>query len=168
MMDIALSRITDQSIQLELNTAQLYFLFHRVFPEHKAFWWALHIEENNHAALIRSAREHFVPTGRFPTDLLSSRLRELEETNANILALTGKYQRTPPTEEDAFNAALGLEASIGEIHFQQFMDKEEGSSLHKIFQRLNRDDKNHASRIRAYMDRHGIPVREDGLSSGPG
>ena len=158
-VDLTLSRIVDESIQLELNIAKLYISFHETFPEHGDFWWALHIEENNHAALIRSVKEHFVPSGQFPSDLLSSKLNELKETNSKIALLIKRYEHQPPTEAETFNVALELEESAGEIHFQKFMDKEEDSILYKIFQKLNRDDKNHALRLRSYMDTHDLSIR---------
>ena len=61
-----------------------------------------------------------------------------------------------PSREDAFNLALKLAQSAGEIHFQQFMEKSSGSKLDLIFKRLNGDDKDHAMRILSYMKDYGI------------
>jgi len=37
------------------------------------------------------------------------------------------------------------------------MDKEANSTIDIIFKELNKDDKEHAMRIRSYMEAHGIP-----------
>ena len=92
--------------------------------------------------------------------MLASSLEELRSANSTIVELLEKHQDTPPSREDAFNLALKLEQSAGEIHFQQFMEKSSTSKLDSIFQRLNRDDKDHAIRIRSYMQDHGIKIKE--------
>ena len=55
-MDKELSRILDESIQLELNVADLYLSFCHAFAEDKDFWSHLAEEEGNHAALLRSGK----------------------------------------------------------------------------------------------------------------
>jgi len=160
-MNHMLSSILDESLQLELNVANLYRLFHQSSSEHASFWWKLHLEENNHAALVRSIKEHFEPAGKTPDSLLSSSLQKLQESNTAITSLIEKYTENTPTAEEAFNTALKLELTAGEVHYQDFMDKDQNSVLNKTFQKLNRDDKNHAARLCAYMKQHGIAIHED-------
>jgi hypothetical protein len=41
------------------------------------------------------------------------------------------------------------------------MKKEADSPTDRIFQELNKDDADHAMRIRSYMEEHGISVKLD-------
>jgi len=154
------SLLIDESIQLEHNVAKLYSIFHATFPEDADFWWQLVIEEKTHAALIRAGKESFAPIGKFPVELLSSSLQKLREANKKAVTLTRKYLDTPPSREEAFNIALEFEQSAGEIHFQHFMEKKADTQVIKIFQKLNKDDKDHAIRLRSYMEKHGIRIRK--------
>jgi len=159
-MNEEVSELIKESIQLELNVAELYLVFHHAFPDDADFWWRLFIEEKNHAALIRSVEEGFMPAGILPEELLSSSLDKIREANTAIVALIARFKTAPPSREDAFSIAHKLEESAGEIHFQSFMTKETESRIDEIFQRLNRGDKDHARRIRSYMEKHGIESQE--------
>lgn len=159
-MDTQLSQVVDASIQLELNVAELYGFFHTAFPQHEEFWWKLRLEERNHAALIRSAKEQFDPVGKFPVDLVSSQLIEITEINNKLRSLIERFNINAPSESEAFSIALLLEQSAGEAHYQKFMETDAGQEskcqLCKIFQQLNEHDKDHAERIQNYMDSQGI------------
>lgn len=157
-MNKELALVVDASIQLELNVADLYTLFHEIFPPHASFWWKLCLEENNHAAMLRAAKEQFEPIGKFPAQLFSGKLEDIVNCNNTITGLISKYEASPPSETEAFNIALELEQSAGELHYQEFM--ENASAMDKVFQRLNADDKDHAERIRDYMERRGIAFIE--------
>ena len=154
--------IIEESINIELNVSNIYLLFHNLFPDDKEFWWKLVLEEKNHAALIQSGKDHFEPLKKFPLKLLHHNLRELKDTNSNLLSLINNFKDTPPSREEAFKIALKIENSAGELHFQNFMDEEANSTTDNIFKELNRDDKEHALRIRSYMDAHGISVQSNG------
>ena len=158
-MNKELSQLFDESIQLEQNVAKLYETFHHAFPEDAHFWWELVLEEKNHASLLQSGKDRFEPLGKFPIEMLSSSIQELKSVNSEIQDIIKKYQDTIPSREDAFNIAFKLEQSAGELHFQQFMEKESESELDKIFQRLNRDDKDHAIKVRMYMNAHDINIK---------
>jgi hypothetical protein len=152
--------------------AELYLIFHRAFSEHEDFWWQLALEEKNHAGLIKTAKQHYPPTTTFPFGLISSDLEKLKYVNTKIASLVKKYHSNPPSEEEAFNVALELEKSAGEIHYQTFMDKEIDVTLinkwqyyeiNKVFKTLNRNDKDHADRILTYMNNHGIKIRKTNI-----
>ena len=157
--------LLDESIKLELNIADLYMLFYRTFAEDADFWWRLTLEEKNHAALLRSSKKHFAPIGRFPTELLSPKLQQLKDANANLDALITQYRECPPSRGAAFNTALRIERSAGEIHFQEFMEKQATSSLDRLFQQLNRGDKDHEIRIRPYMEEQAVQASECNVPS---
>lgn len=151
-----LTRLAEEAIELELNFSELYLSFHKAFPEDADFWWRLVLEEQNHAALIKSAKEFFMSLKEFPADFLPSSLETLAATNQELLALRKKHRNAPPSRKEAFQMALTLEESAGEIHLQNAMAKPPDSRILEIFQKLNRDDKDHSSRIREYMEENGI------------
>ena len=70
------------------------------------------------------------------------------------------FRNKPPSREEAFNTALRVEKSAGEIHFQRAMAKEADSDIMELFQQLNKDDMDHADRIRAYMQQQGIQIEK--------
>lgn len=161
-----LSLLFEESIKLELNAAGLYLAFCDAFPDDASFWKQLAEEERNHAALLQAGKDHFAPMGYFPEDLLSPSIRELKAANEAVAVLARKCLETPPSREDAFNAALKLEQSAGEIHFQHFMERKTSSKIDNIFQQLNDDDRDHVARLQAYMKDHGIRLLEKKSDSG--
>jgi ferritin len=151
-MDEKLLQIIDESIRLELNVSNVYRIFSSLFTEHCNFWWQLAIEEKNHAALLKSVKECFVPIKKVPVGMMSPDLKLLKDTNSKIEMLIKEYRVNPPTLENAFNIAYNLEQSAGEVHYQTFMKKIENQCVEKIFQQLNGDDRDHAQRIFSYME----------------
>ena len=57
IMSIKRKQTIDESIQLELNVAELYKIFNQEFQEDAYFWRALSEEEENHANLIKKIGE---------------------------------------------------------------------------------------------------------------
>lgn len=148
--------IMDEATKLELNVSKLYLIFSRICTEDADFWWQLSMEENNHASLLENVRET-----TFKIDLFADSQEECKQlvaANEEIVSLIKKFERTPATREQAFNIALELENSAGEIHFQHLIEKREKTPAEKVFATLNQEDNDHAERIRSYMDCHGIAV----------
>ncbi len=165
-MDEDFTSLIEESINLELNVANLYTLFYNFFPGDESFWWKLVVEEKNHAALFRSGQDIFKQSKKFskvifPKALLVKNLKELQNINTKINNLLKKFKSNPPSREEAFNTAYSLENSAAELHFQNFMDKEANSKLDTIFKQLNNDDKDHAMRIRVYMKSQDIPLQSE-------
>lgn len=157
----AFSTLIEESIKLELNVADLYLLFHKLFSEDTDFWLELSLEEKNHSALLRTGEELFLPLGKFPHRFIEDRLHALVDINSKVKSLINKYEANPPSREEAFNIALSIENSAGELHFQRFMDKKANSKIDEIFQQLNKHDKDHANRISSYMKRNGIHLQSE-------
>ena len=155
-MDRKLSQLIDESIKLELNVSKIYMFFCNTFPEDSAFWRKLALEEENHADLIKSGKGTFLLPGQFPSELLVSSVQTLCETNNKLVSLLKEYNEKPPSRESAFNIALNIEKSAGELHFQLAIETSPTSSIMEILQVLNKDCKNHANRILAYMSDKGI------------
>ncbi|NEX12941.1 MAG: rubrerythrin family protein [Prosthecochloris sp.] len=149
----------DESIALELNIARLYTLFHDLFEDDQDFWWQLAAEERNHAALLQHEKKN-TSTAIVPEHLLAKDMEALKAANKGIADLLERYSGTRPTREEAFRTAFTLENSIGEVHYQEFMDRKSDSLSDELFKQLNQEDKDHANRIKHYMKQCGIPDRE--------
>ena len=158
-MDKELSRILDESIQMELNVADLYLSFCHAFAEDKDFWSHLAEEEGNHAAMLRSGKLESLDKGHFPAKILTTNLDALIKANKEIKELVKEHKQKPPSSRvSAFEIAIKVEESTGEIDFSCFMEQVADSPALKLFRRLNRDDRDHARRIRNYMREKGIGI----------
>ncbi len=155
-MDKKLAQLIDESIKLELNVSKIYMFFCNTFPEDSEFWRKLVLEEENHADLIKSGKGTFLLPGQFPSELLVSSVQTLCETNNKLVSLLKEYNEKPPSRESAFNIALNIEKSAGELHFQLAIETSPTSSIMEVLQVLNKDCKNHANRILAYMSDKSI------------
>lgn len=157
-MDKALSRILDETIQLELNVADLYLSFGRAFSEDTEFWTELAVEEKNHAALLRSGKLQSSDKGLFSAKALTTNLEALVKVNKGIKALLEHQKKKPPSRASAFEIAIKLEESTGEIDFSCFMKQAADSLAGKFFSRVNSEDRDHALRLRNYMREKGIAI----------
>jgi len=153
--------IVRESIALELNVSEIYLLFHHLFPDDEEFWMQLVLEERNHAELLRYGLNYYEPHGRFPRKLLCSKLSLLQTVNRDLSRMIENYRSSPPSRIVAFNTALYLERSAGELHYQKFMTGEAVTAPEEVFMELNSADMDHEKRIRSYMEQNSIPVRSD-------
>ena len=161
-MNEEIRQLIEAATRVELNVAKLYRFFHYKFPEDADFWWKLSMEEENHAALLRSGEEYFLDSGDFPSELLVTSLELVTNLNTGLERILSQESEISPSREFAFNFALKIEGLAGEVHFQQAMQKTENpSEALKLFQSLNKTDKNHAGRIRSYMREKGIAITRD-------
>lgn len=152
------AEVIEQSIELELNAAGIYALFHFAFPEDAAFWWQLHLEERNHATLLRSIKETFMPISVFPEAFALPSIQQLHTANGRLRDLLATFRNHPPTRTEAFHVALEIELSAGEIHFQKFAEKQYENKIDKIFSQLIKEDKDHLQRIMRYMQERDIAM----------
>ena len=151
--------LIEEAIKLELNMAKAYLFFHHIFPEDAGFWWKIAFEEEHHAALLRSGEQYFLDAGEFPSELVGNSLEALTNFNSEIESILRQGREVHPSREFAFNLALKLVESAGEVHFQHAMhETEHPSEAIKLFQSLNERDMDHADRIRSYMRQNGIGV----------
>ena len=160
-MKLGFTDLVKGCMNLELMVSELYTVFYKNFPEDADFWWRLVLEEKNHAALFRSGVESDEIYLKFPEDLVLQEIATLDKENQILEKMIDDFNLLPPTREEAFNIALSLENEAVEIHFQQFMEGDNKSSIDKIFQELNKADIDHAKRIFSYMQEHGIAVTSE-------
>lgn len=157
LRQLNLRRLIEEAIKLELNMAKAYLSFQHGFAEDANFWSQIANEERNHAALLKIGEQYFLDAGMFPSELVDTSLESLINANNELECTFMRGKGTPPSRAFAFNFALKFEESVGEIHFQQAMQKvEHPSEAIKILQSLNEADKDHANRIRNYMRQNGI------------
>jgi len=140
--------------------ADIYKLHYDLYKQDKDFWWKLVMEEEAHAALLRSGKEHFLPANSFPEKILSSSFTKLMISNKLADEYIHRLKQQAPPREVAFSTAYHFENMVGELNFQSFMIKQADTKLEKIFQKLNQDSKDHARRILDYMIANGIKVLE--------
>lgn len=144
----------EESIQLELNLATLYTVFHDAFAEDEDFWWELAMEERGHASLLQQEKKQPQQKEFFPENLLATDLQSLIDTNTKIAQLICRYKESTPSRTDALQIAHDLEMAAGESHFQQFLDSPTSSPAANIFKQLNQEDCDHAARILEYMQKN--------------
>ena len=151
-------RILDESVSLELLVSDLYLLFSTTYPEDREFWWRMALEEKNHASLLRST-ENFMRVGVFPEEALMTSLEALQSANAQISELIRRMREAPLPKAEAYRAALQIELSAAELHYQQLMEEDSGDRVMEIIRKLGSDDKDHAERIASLMSSSGIPEK---------
>jgi hypothetical protein len=150
-MEEKFPQIIDLAIELENVVADLYMLFHEIFPEDADFWLKLFIEEKEHASLLMWSKNLLESTGEFPEELVPSDTTPLIGAINKVKACISNFSTEKSTREAAFRAALEIEESAGEIHFQEAMEKKADSTYLETLQKLNLEDRDHAQRIRTYM-----------------
>lgn len=147
--------ILDEAINIESNVADLYMDFYKRFPEDREFWRKLSIEEINHASLLETGKDIFLPLKKFPMEMLPPSLEMLFESNKKILSAIPQHNQLI-SRESAFRIALEIEQCAGEVHFQEAMEKSPCSKVLKIIQGINKEEKDHAKRIQTYMNENQI------------
>ncbi len=113
-----LLELFDESIQLETNVAELYKIFGATFPDDAFFWKRLAMEEENHVTLLQNGKDRFGPLGKVPIQMLLPSIQELKSVNSEIKDIMKRCNGMTPSREEAFNIAIELEPSAGELHFQ--------------------------------------------------
>jgi CheY-like chemotaxis protein len=154
-MQYALEQFIDEAIQLELNAAEIYYIFVAAIPEDANFWATLAWEEKNHASVLRTGKEVLIPMDKFPPEILPNVIQTIADTNRWLNSLKEKFVENKPDRETAFATAIKIESSAGEQHFQRVMENPSDSKIVKILQELCEDDLNHLSRVREYMKAGG-------------
>jgi len=156
IMNLSTKLFLKESIEIELNTGDLYQLFSVKFPIDYDFWWKIAMEEINHAALIESINDIFLTEEILPLDTIEKRTEDLQKMNQSIKERIEYFKLFPPTRPESFKFGIEIENSIGEVHFELFMRQKPNSQMSEIFQRLNGDDINHAQRIENYLKKISV------------
>jgi rubrerythrin len=149
-MNKLITRIIDESINVESNLSILYSQFGNLFSEDSEFWSQLASEEKDHASLLLRSKTLSSSSDNFPVEILSQDLETVISTNKMIeeliLCSHGLSDR-----EKAGRIALRIERSSTELSFERFLNTASDSELSKVFAKLNYYDKNHAKRICEYF-----------------
>lgn len=150
-------QLIDEAIRLELNIGELYLLFHELFPEDARFWWELAIEEENHAALLKTVKQMASVNIPIPEELLPGTIEELMNSNNLVAKMKESFQENPDRIK-ALRFAYQVEKSAGELHYNSFMTHASDSRITRMFKKLNGSDLDHAERIKNYMEHKSISL----------
>lgn len=157
--DPEFTALIDEAIRMELNIGELYLLFYSQRKDDSQFWWTLAIEEENHAALLKTVKQMEHMNVDIPLEFLPAKLEELEKSNQEVLSAYDEF-KTHPDRTRAFQFAFRIENSAGELHYNTFMVNASDSSVAGVFKKLNGMDVDHAARIREYMLKNRIPEED--------
>jgi hypothetical protein len=148
--------ILEEASHLEILMADIYTLFEESFFEDRKFWHQLAHEEKNHAALLRSVKSSRTMSTQFVSNLPHNLLQENIKTKEWATALFSKFSQKKPDRKAAFNAAIEIEKSAEEVHYQNIMTKKADSWFIKVFQELNEYDRDHLKRVVKYVKENKI------------
>ncbi len=135
----------DAAIDLELKMKELYECYATIFKEDEDFWRGLAKEEMSHAKLIESA---FGMPDKFPDDMVAGDAGDFKKVIQEAEQTIQAYATGKPSKEEAYKKAIYFENASGELHYQRMAQKSGTmTDQEELFQRLNKDDKDHAVRI---------------------
>lgn len=157
-MGIGLDLLLDEFRHIEVSMSEVYSIFQKMFPEDADFWWTLSQEELNHASLISSIKQTFVPLGKYPAFINEVTFEAAFNEEQQLKDLIERLKTEDISREEAFQIAFDFENSAMENHYQQFMSSKDINKIDEIFQKLNHYDKDHADRISKYAIDSGIKV----------
>jgi hypothetical protein len=93
---------------------------------------------------------------QFVSNLPHNLLQENIKTKEWATALFSKFSQEKPDRKAAFNAAIEIEKSAEEVHYQNIMTKKADSWFIKVFQELNEYDRDHLKRVVKYVKENKI------------
>lgn len=138
--------VFEEAEKLELNIADLYYLYAELFTDDKEFWEKIALEEENHAALLQGLKV-YLKKEVLPPEVFSQNLKDLIAINSNIGSKIEKYKAEKPEKKIAYEFARALENSAFELHYQRLVEGISDSVIIYKLQFLNGADKDHAERI---------------------
>ena len=142
----------DEASQLEMLVADLYSIFEKLFSEDELFWHQLAVEEKNHAALIENIKKNPGCSIKFVSSFAPDLIQEILKTKELVSSLIVKYSEEKPDRKTAFNTAISIEKSAGEIAYQNFMTQDADSWILLGLQKLNEYDRDHIDRLEQYAE----------------
>ena len=152
-----LDKLLEESIRLELLVSDLYLYYHVIFEDHKDFWWAMTHEEKNHASILKSCRL-FLDLNKLPERAVYENIEAIRNMRASVGDFLKKCRTNEVSMKDAYAFALALEQEASEFHFQEMLTSLSTDKIINIFQRLGKDDVDHAGRIERLMVESGFPT----------
>ena len=133
-------------VRQEFLIGKLYKLFSFRYPEHKAFWTEMALEEHQHASWIKRLTERD-PTDKFKFSQGELRVNYLASSIESIEGLISgvKYNREFPITQ-AVSMALHLEKALWEKNVFQCFDGD-SDEVKKIMDTLNLEQQIHIKKI---------------------
>jgi len=151
MKDDLVQTFLNEARRLEVLVADLYTIFKKSFPEDYNFWHQLALEEKDHAALIDAIKANPNLSNQFVSGFAPGLLQDIQKINELLSSLIVKFTGEKQARKTAFDTAITVEKSAGEINYQNFMTQETDSWIIKGLQHINEYDRDHLNRIEEYM-----------------
>jgi rubrerythrin len=142
-------------IAVEAMTAEIYHAFSRLFPQVKDFWYDLALSEENHTnILLLAAGLH--RAGTQTEDIAPRSLYQVQETFTLVSDSKKRVGTNNLSIKEAFEMALQIENSTGEIYFQQVITQQTDSEVILGLRELLVDEQLHNIKIQSFMKTHGL------------
>lgn len=158
-----LNNVMEVAVAIELEVAAVYDLFAETFAasEELSLFWRLYAEtERYHAATIRIHQTAFVQPEIMATAMEEEFPTEFGETReflAKIRALREGFVETPPSLEQAFEAAKFLESDAAEVHGRTQFFKIY-PQFHNLFLTLVEEDLGHRKMLVEAQERFAFDI----------
>jgi len=147
-----MSSTLEALIAVEEGMEQLYLLFADKYAEHADFWQQLAREEQKHAMILKELQVFSRDKIEAALSRYGRRPEEFEDAAARAEKERQCYAELDKSIYEALETALTLEEAAGEIHHQFLMMTEIDDEVLQTIKRLTGDDKDHASRVRTYLE----------------
>lgn len=145
-------RMLEKFTEYELKVSELYMLYSRIFQEDSGFWSQMSMEEQDHAALIRSSIV-YVQIGKFPRQMTYDCMEDIEEMLGRIDARINQYTLATPGVCEAYRFALQVERSPCEKGFRVAMLTDTDDRVMKIMQAIGNMDTLHYARVETLVEK---------------
>jgi hypothetical protein len=142
-------------ISIEAMTAEIYHSLSGLFPQVRDFWYDLALSEENHTnILLVAAGLH--RAGILTEYIVPPSLPRIHETFTLVSNSKKKVEADNFSLKDAFEMALEIENSTGEIYFQEVITRQTDSKVILELRKLLIDEQLHNVKIMSFMKTHGF------------
>jgi rubrerythrin len=135
----------------ETELGVLYKEFAARYPEGRDLWARLAVEENGHAAQVRSLTDK-VRSGELVLDPGRLKQELYDGVLAEIRTLATQCRQTPLTLPQALAATGAIEDSLLDNHLFEIFDSDQ-EPLRRVFTILRNESQAHAARTRELLQR---------------
>jgi rubrerythrin len=154
-MDDAISDRLKACIAVEKTAAEIYRNFSGLFPEARALWDGLAMEEENHAAVLIVSKR-FLRDGKLPGEVVPPVMGPVQASLELAADISRNIRTRNPSLREALDMALELERSVAENYFLEAMESKNPSGVMAVLQHMVRETNSHVEKIHRFMQQAGI------------
>lgn len=140
---------------IEGMTAEIYHAFSKLFPEVREFWYDLALSEENHTNILLAAAG-LNRAGILKEYIVPSSLPYVRETLGLVSDSKKKVETGTLSMKGAFEMALKIENSTGEIYFQEVITQQTDSKVIMELRKMMTDEELHNVKIKRFMKSRGL------------